>query len=160
MSRADTIIVGPLAQELAAKPQDEQLPLLIEYLGTHSQAKIALATHILTGGGPPIVSMLIREAFARGRRPTHAVRLLDVVGQIGGPVGVNNWMLLSAAQAVGDKRLRAKCAELLVGLGHAVDEARPALAPINRQAEDLRDVSDGNADRPAGEDYMPDAAFR
>ena len=125
-----------------------------------SLIRVRLATHILTGGGPPIVSLLIREAFARGRRPSHAVRLLDVVGWIGAPLGVNNWMLLSAAQAVGDKRLRAKCAELLVGLGHDVGEGNPAPAPVKRQAEDLRDVSDGHADRSAGEGYVSDAAFR
>ena len=116
---ADSIVVGPLVQELLAKPPEEQLPLLIEYLGTRSHAKIALAKHVLTGGGPAIVSLLIREAFARGRRPKHAVCILAVVGQIGGPIGFDDWMLLSAARGSPNKLVSVKCSQLLVQLGHA-----------------------------------------
>ena len=120
MSRADSIVVGPLVQELAAKPQEEQLRLLIEYLGTRSQAKVALAAHILTGGGPPIILRLIREAFAPGRRPTHAVQLLGIVGRIGGPVPYDEWMLIAAGRASPRRLVSVKCSQLLLPLGHAV----------------------------------------
>jgi hypothetical protein len=120
MTSTPSIPFGPEAKALLEKSPPEQLRLLIEYLGTQSQAKIALATHVLTGGGPPIVSMLIHEAFAKGRRPTHAVRLLAIVGRIGGPINFDDWMLLSAARIARSKLIRGKCEQLLAQLGHAV----------------------------------------
>ena len=90
MSASNSIIVGPLVQELLAKPPEEQLPLLIEYLGTCSRAKVALAQRVLNGGGPAIVSLLIRGAFASGRRPMHTMAILEIVAQIGEPLGLDS----------------------------------------------------------------------
>jgi hypothetical protein len=97
----------------------EQLRILIDYLGTTSKRRVALATHVLNGGGPEIIPLLIREAFSRERRPSHAVRLLDIVARIGGPISFDDRMLLSVGRHVGHKALRAKCVELLMQVSYA-----------------------------------------
>jgi hypothetical protein len=111
---------GPEEAALLENPPEEQLRTLIDYLGTTSERKRTLATHVLTCGGPPIVSLLLHHAFVKGRRQAHAVRLLDIVGRIGGPVNFDDWMLLSAARSLPNKKLVGlKCSQLLLQLGHA-----------------------------------------
>jgi hypothetical protein len=120
MNQPESFPFGPEEAALLEKSTEEQVRRLIDYLGTTSKRKLALATHVLSRGGPPIVPLLIREAFARGRRPAHALRLLGIVGRIGGPVSFDDWMLLSAGRASPSKLVSAKCSQLLLELGHAV----------------------------------------
>ena len=125
MTPATSIPFGPEARALVDKPPSEQLRLLLEYLGTASKRKVELAMYVLTGGGKLIVSLLIHEAFAGGRRPTHAVRLLEIVGRIGGPVEFDEWMLIAAGRASPQKLVRAKCSQLLLKLGRAAKPVGP-----------------------------------
>ena len=107
-------------QALLDMPGPEQLRLLIEYAGSKNKQKVELAMQVLAGGGPPIVPLLIRQAFARGRRPTHAVNLLGIVGRIASPLDLDNWMRLFAGGTSSSKRVRARCTQLLLQLGHEV----------------------------------------
>ena len=127
------ISLKPAFDALLEKPEGEQLRLLIEYVGSQNTQKSALAAHLLIGAGPGIVPLLIREAFARVKRPAHAVRLLDIVSRIGGPVDADNWMLIAAARALPNKRISDRCSRLLVELGPAVANQPAATRPASER---------------------------
>jgi len=120
MSLTVDIALKAAFDALLEKPEGEQLRLLIEYVGSQNKQKSALATHLLVGAGPGVVPLLIRQAFARIKRPAHAVRLLDIVSRIGGPVDATHRMLILSATALPNKRISDRCSRLLVELGHAL----------------------------------------
>jgi len=112
----------PALQAIARCHPDKQFELVVKFLGTEDADKLETARQLLLGIGKSVVPELIDEALSPHRRPAHAVRLLDVVGDIGQPVGVSDWMRLCTGGGSRDPMVRAKCAELIVRLGHAVPD--------------------------------------
>jgi hypothetical protein len=116
MNLTADISLKPEFDALLEKPENEQLRLLIDYVGSKNGQKSALAADLLAGAGPGIVPLLLHEAFARGRRPTHTVRLLDIVGRVGGPVDPRYLLLISSGRALPNKIISDACSRLVLEL--------------------------------------------
>ena len=80
-------------------PHSGDLDLMIAWLGGTDEEKVEKATTILFRIGKPIVKYLVQAAMKSDRRPKHRVRLLDIVQQIGQPLGVDEFFGARATPA-------------------------------------------------------------
>lgn len=115
-------------QELLATVPADQPRLLVGYLSTDNKERNELAAKVFIGAGAAVVPMLVREAVARGKRPQHRIRLLDIIARIGAPLGVDDWMTLFSGTAMYTGPVREKIVEVIVRLGRATN-ARGHAAP-------------------------------
>ena len=79
-----------------ADPHSGSLDLMIAWLGDSDKEKVDKATSILLRLGQPVVEYLVQAAVKRGRRPEHVCRIVDLVRQIGGPLGVDEMFAMQS----------------------------------------------------------------
>jgi len=101
---------------------------IIEWILARKGSKACDAgRHAMLTAGAPAISVLIENASHPNRRPTHRVRLLDMVIEIGGPLAINDYMaLLQLVQNSSSKKVAEKAFDVLVTL---CPEGPPSIVP-------------------------------
>ena len=99
----DEIATWPETVEFRQTPPEAVIDLLIRWLATKNRRKNFLATKGLVHLGPHVFHRLILEVSSCS--PGHTLRILDVLEQIGLPLGVDeffslNFVLRSRSEAV------------------------------------------------------------
>lgn len=68
-------------------PGEKNFDTLVKWLNSKDPQKRLVATTVLCRVGKPTAPLLVFEAIKPGKRSQHRIALLDVVQQIGGPLG-------------------------------------------------------------------------
>ncbi len=97
-------------------PHSGDLDLMIAWLGGRDEEKVEKATTILLRIGQPVVEYLVQAAMKSGRRPEHRVRILDLVQQLGQPLGVDEFFRLQQLLQDHSPAVRQKAEETLMAL--------------------------------------------
>ena len=90
------------------------------------------ATSILLSIGQPVVEYLIKEAIKPGKQPEHRVRLLDLVRQIGRPLGVDEFFGLQQLLQDDSPAVRQKAEETFLALSPGGPPKSPEAAALAR----------------------------
>lgn len=97
-------------------PDTSYFSLMIEWLRTKDKEKNEAATAILCRLGQPVVEFLVQEVVGPQKRPDHRVRILDVIQQIGTPLGPQEYFGITSLLAHRSVKVRVKAAEVLDAL--------------------------------------------
>lgn len=107
-------------------PVTTNLDRLIELLGDKDRRLNRFAAGLLVWLGPLAVDVLAEEATKPRRKAEHRVRILEVVLQIGGPLGPKAYRDIATLTEHGAKKVHRKAEEVLQTLS---PEGPPPLVP-------------------------------
>jgi hypothetical protein len=86
-------------------------------LATEHTARNKVAELIFTRTGAMVVPQLLDEAISTGKRPSHRIRLLNIVLKIGATLTADQWFMLHTASHKYTGAVQDKIVELLVRTG-------------------------------------------
>jgi hypothetical protein len=99
-----------------AGPHSGSLDLVIGWLGGKDEEKVEKATLILLDIGQRVVEFLLPVAMKSSLRAEHRVRLLDLIQQIGQPLGVDDFFNLQRLLRDDCPAIREKVEEVFMAL--------------------------------------------
>jgi hypothetical protein len=105
---------------------------LLTWLGTHDEKKIRTATTLLCRAGKLAAEFLVAEVIRPGKRPEHMIHILDVVQQIGGPLGPEEMFGLQSLLGHRDRDVCKKAEQVIMSLSPSGVPDNPASAALMR----------------------------
>jgi hypothetical protein len=105
-----------MRDSISKEPHNGSFDLVVGWLDERDQTKREVAASILLGVGKPVVEFLILEAAKPDKRSEHRVRLLDLVQQIGGPLGPAEFFKLQALLRDHAPTVRRKAEEVIMSM--------------------------------------------
>jgi hypothetical protein len=83
-----------MAKSTEPRPGEGRFDTLVRLLGSKDPQTRQEAAAMLRQVGKPVAPPLVIEAIKPGKRPQHRIAILDVVQQIGGPLGPDDMFRL------------------------------------------------------------------
>ena len=105
-----------MQESMEEGPHRGNLDLVIGWLDGQDKEKLEKAISILRRLGKPVVAFLILAAAKPGKRSEHRVRILDLVQQIGGPLGMVEMCGLQSLLQHDDPNVRAKAERVIMSM--------------------------------------------
>jgi hypothetical protein len=91
--------------------------VLVNWLGRNDPERSHIAHMVLCCMGPEVAPILVREAIRRGRNVQHRLVILDVMQRIGGPLGMDEILLLQGMLGDRNPRIRRKAELVIMAVG-------------------------------------------
>jgi hypothetical protein len=118
------------SKEVSSRPS--KFDIMLGWLGTDNEIKLRAATKLLCGLGKPAAECLVGEALRPGKRPEHMIRILDVVQQIGGPLGPDEMFGLQSLLGHRNQDIREKAERVIMSLSPSGVPDNPTSAALMR----------------------------
>ena len=99
------------------RPSQGRFDLLIKWLGLKDPQKKGEAVSLLCRAGRLATPLLVQEAIKSGKRSQHRIAILDVVQQIGGPLGMDELLNLQSLIQHRDPGVRQKAEQVIMAVG-------------------------------------------
>lgn len=98
-------------------PGENEFDFLVRWLSLDDRQKNQFAITVLCRLGLRFAPPLILAAIRDGKPPRHRIAILDVVQQIGGPLGLNELMNLQSLLRHRSLGVRSKAAQVIMAVG-------------------------------------------
>jgi hypothetical protein len=108
--------IGAMVGAMESRPDKGRFDILVLWLALKNPQKNQAAVAILRHLGKPAVPLLIHEAIKPGKRAHHRIAILEVVRQIGGPVGLDEMLGLQSLLRHRNLGVRQKAERVIMSM--------------------------------------------